>query len=466
MANISFAYDFSATTNGQVLYYYLYHGSVTVTFPNQGHPENPWSGFTKPSGDVIIPDSVTYNNTTYAVKAIGFVVFKGCSDILSVTIPETIDTIFADAFRDCTSLANVYLASSIPPSLCQYDGTDEGYTIGVNWPFINNATNRMFHIPCGSMESYNTNMYWSSHSNYLQEPEGPEFAVWITSNDSIMDLSPLSPIRPYYDIDIRCDSSATIHVYVPNYGFRFSHWEDGSRSNPRTIFLLHDTILGAVFERDSVWVDAVSEDSLLGTVLGGGWYAIYDTASFTAIPSEHHHLTYWTVSMEHSFISYDSPIYHNPLELYIEGQTTLTAHFAIDTLSVNVASSDIARGRVEGGGLFEYGTPCTISAEAYSGYHFDHWSNGATYNPYTFAVLENTELTAVFLAEGEVGIGDIIANDINVYSNEGRIVVEGTKDEIRIFDMFGRSVCNEALPAGVYMVKIGEQPARKVVVMQ
>ena len=49
----------------------------------------------------------------------------------------------------------------------------------------------------------------------------------------------------------------------------------------------------------------------------------------------------------------------------------------------------------------------------------------------------------------------------------GRIVVEGTEDEaVHIFDITGRSIRNEALPTGVYMVKIGNRPVRKVVVMK
>lgn len=59
-------------------------------------------------------------------------------------------------------------------------------------------------------------------------------------------------------------------------------------------------------------------------------------------------------------------------------------------------------GNVEGGGEFEYGTPCTITATAYSGYRFVRWSNGVTYNPYTFAVTTDMELTAIFVEEGSI----------------------------------------------------------------
>lgn len=460
------AYDFSVTMNGQTLYYYIYDGAATVTFPNPSSSGNFWSGYTMPSGNVVIPDSVTYNNTTYAVKAIGFFVFENCNGIVSVTIPRTVDTIFDDAFRNCTSLVEVNLLSNIPPAVCQYAGTASGYIVAPasTTTFGNNAPGRVFNIPCGSMEDYSNDVFWNYFSADLREPEAPDFNVWISSNDSIFGRGP-GPWT-WYDIDIRCDSSATVEANVIIYGFRFSHWEDGSTNNPRTLYLTHDTILSATWERDSAWVEVISGDSTIGTIQGGGWYAIYDTAIFTAVPSEHYHLTYWTVAMEHSFISYDTPIQQNPLELYVEGQTTLTAYFAIDTHSVSVASSDITRGRVEGGGEYEYGTPCTVSAEAYSGYHFSHWSNGATYNPYTFAVTEDTELTAIFLAEGEVGIEPVDDNGITLRVEQGRVVVDGTCDKVLVYDIVGRNVRNEALPAGVYLVKIGNRMARKVVVIK
>lgn len=63
-------------------------------------------------------------------------------------------------------------------------------------------------------------------------------------------------------------------------------------------------------------------------------------------------------------------------------------------------------------------------------------------------------------------IEDVGICDIRIYSTDSHIVVIGTTDEVRVFDMVGRNVRNEVLPAGVYLVKIGERPARKVIVMQ
>lgn len=68
-----------------------------------------------------------------------------------------------------------------------------------------------------------------------------------------------------------------------------------------------------------------------------------------------------------------------------------------------------------------------------------------------------------------VGINSNDYDGINVYSRDGRIIVDGTNGEsIAIYDMFGRNVgdCSQAFPTGVYMVKISNYPARKVVVIR
>lgn len=109
-----------------------------------------------------------------------------------------------------------------------------------------------------------------------------------------------------------------------------------------------------------------------------------------------------------------------------------------------------------------------VYASANSGYHFDHWSDNSTANPYSLTVTEDLNLVAYFATDGggTEGIDDIDAAGIRIYIEAGRIVVEGTTDEVNVYDMTGRSVRNDNLPAGVYMVKVGTLPARKVVVMR
>ena len=72
-----------------------------------------------------------------------------------------------------------------------------------------------------------------------------------------------------------------------------------------------------------------------------------------------------------------------------------------------------------------------------------------------------------YVEDCNMGIDDPDMENINIYTLDGRIIVEGAEGEtVRIFDITGRSVRNEALHTGVYIVKVGDRPARKVVVMK
>lgn len=67
--------------------------------------------------------------------------------------------------------------------------------------------------------------------------------------------------------------------------------------------------------------------------------------------------------------------------------------------------------------------------------------------------------------DGTVNINELDMTGIIIRSQNGNIVVEGcNKCEMSIFDMSGRQVDNSGLSSGVYIVKIGNYPAKKIVV--
>ncbi len=73
------------------------------------------------SGDVVIPQTVENNSTTYTVTGIHDAAFKHCFDLTSVTIPEGIKTIGEKAFFRCTSLTTLdipYGVTSIGDDAC------------------------------------------------------------------------------------------------------------------------------------------------------------------------------------------------------------------------------------------------------------------------------------------------------------------------------------------------------------
>ena len=67
----------------------------------------------------------------------------------------------------------------------------------------------------------------------------------------------------------------------------------------------------------------------------------------------------------------------------------------------------------------------------------------------------------------EVGIADVYTDNVNVYVRDGRIVVDGAEGmEVSVYDMLGRPVPLTVPTAGVYMVRVGNLPARRVVVVR
>ena len=176
---------------------------------------------------------------------------------------------------------------------------------------------------------------------------------------------------------------------TPTYGHHFTYWNDGVTENPRTITLTQDTSFTAHFAPNQYTLTVNASEH--GTASGSGTYNFGDTIAIQATPEDHYHFTRWNDGNR-----------ENPRHIRIEEDITMTAFFAIDTHTVSVTTSDIVRGQVEASGTeFVYGTPCTVTATAYTGYVFAGWSNGVTANPYTFAVISDVELTALFVEEGE-----------------------------------------------------------------
>ena len=63
--------------------------------------------------DVIIPETVRYNETIYNVNTIGWAAFNNCSGLTSVTIPNSVTFIDNGAFYGCSGLTSVTIGSSV-----------------------------------------------------------------------------------------------------------------------------------------------------------------------------------------------------------------------------------------------------------------------------------------------------------------------------------------------------------------
>ena len=64
-------------------------------------------------GNIIIPETVVFNELTYRVTSIGKEAFAFCDPLTSITIPDSVKRIGWKAFLDCESLEEIIIGNSV-----------------------------------------------------------------------------------------------------------------------------------------------------------------------------------------------------------------------------------------------------------------------------------------------------------------------------------------------------------------
>ena len=309
-------FDFSAIApTGQTLYYKMTPqaygiGGVTVTYPtflteqdkeniylevNHYEPyiytNNYYTGYTKPSGHLVIPDSVSYNGVTYPVTRIDGA-FHGCIGLRSVVIPSTVKRISGSSFYLCTNLDSITIPNSVTGSLdytftycirlkkarigdgvtqiknstfssCYqlttvylgaglqsmtgqpFEKSDHVSSIhmrALNPPTVTNTTfdsvpsTATIYIPCGSHSAYQNAAYWQDLN--LEE----EFPYTFSATTSDITRGTVQIIR-----EPSCDNYQSEIQANPYYGFHFTRWSDGNTDAHRYLVVIKDTAIQAEF---------------------------------------------------------------------------------------------------------------------------------------------------------------------------------------------------------------------------
>lgn len=150
-----YAYDFSAVCEtGQTLYYTITHTAnhyVKLVCPGS----NGWSGYIKPTGNIVLPETVQYNGVSYTITSIGDYAFYTCSGLTgNLTIPNSITTIGNRAFSSCSGLTGNLIIPNSVTSIEQWAFSGcTGLTGSLTIPYSVTSLGQ-FAFNCGFTEVY------------------------------------------------------------------------------------------------------------------------------------------------------------------------------------------------------------------------------------------------------------------------------------------------------------------------
>lgn len=198
------------------------------------------TSITIPDGVISIEDytfsncsSLTSVSIPNSVTSIGVQSFKECSSLTSVTIPNSVTRINLGAFSDCVNISKIRMKCTTPPSI-------------VSNTFIGVPINASVKVPCGTLQSYLNDQYWSNFTNI------DESCIEVTTSVNDITMGEVSGEGIYFEDDIVC----LIATAFP--GNHFVKWSNGSTDNPLVFVADSNINLMATFASGEVGIEEVS----------------------------------------------------------------------------------------------------------------------------------------------------------------------------------------------------------------
>ena len=236
-----------------------------------------------------------------------------------------------------------------------------------------------------------------------------------------------------YDYGQTCTLTAT-----PATGYDFVNWtKNGNQVSTSPSFSFTVTEAAsyvALFQLQSFAINATADPSNGGTVSGQGTYDYGQTCTLTATPATGYDFVNWTKSGNQVSTS-------SSFSFTVTEAASYVAHFQLQSFTINVSSNPNDGGTVSGGGTYDYGQTCTLTATPATGYDFVNWTkNGnsvSTSSSFSFTVTEAASYVAHFQLQSFTI--DASTNP----SNGGIVSGQGTYD-------YGQTCTLTATPATGY----------------
>ena len=157
------------------------------------------------------------------------IVLIGASPFIKTAdIPSTVSTIDEWAFYNCNNLERVVFHTDNPPDRASS-----------SFAYVNNDITMQ--VPCGSVDNYRCAPLWIQFHNI------EETVPYILTVNTVSDTTEGS-------VEIiqaaTCNNFTAVVLATANEGYHFTMWSDSVTDNPRSLILICDTVLTALFERN------------------------------------------------------------------------------------------------------------------------------------------------------------------------------------------------------------------------
>ena len=208
---------------------------------------------------------------------------------------------------------------------------------------------------------------------------------------------------------------------TPATGYTFTNWTEGSTvvstNASYTFEVTANRNLVAHFTANTYTVNVSAQPTIGGNVTGGGTFNYGQSCTVNATPAANYNFTNWT---ENGSVVSTNASY----TFTVSANRNLVANFTYvpPTYTITVSANPTEGGTVTGGGTFQQGQSCTLTATPATGYNFVRWTkNGqqvSTNATYTFSVTESAAFVAQFQLQS-------CAIFVSAYPVEGGIATGG-----------------------------------------
>ena len=270
---------------------------------------------------------------------------------------------------------------------------------------------------------------------------------------------------------------------VPAAGHLFSNWTVSINGESTTVatnpisvtipaaYAGASLVVIANFVSDTFDVTVLSNSDVMGTVTGSGRYVYGENATITAMANS-----------GYEFLGWNDGDTNATRTVLVTGDVTYTAMFGLDmdaTLTATANNADWGYVLINGVRSDTYvgqiGDEVTVEAYANEGYRFVNWDDQSTSFSRTVVLTENVmSMIANFEVE-TIGIDEVEDETVIIYAESNRIIVRGAENKtVRVFDVVGRLVAQRTAAGveevfnmpntGIYLIKVDNAPARRVVV--